>query len=65
MTKAQLTIFLQLLCEEVVEQRHIDEVYKLLDTMSTETKEKFIAYDLYKDMLLKEKEKNAEAKKTP
>jgi len=64
MTKAHLTIFLQLLCKEIVEQKHIDEVYKLMDMMTNETKDKFIAYDLYKDLLLKEKEKNAETKKT-
>lgn len=56
MLKIQLVIFLQSLSNGLVKDEHIDHIHKIMRMLSQDTKDKFIAYDLYKDLLLKEKE---------
>jgi len=65
MTKLKLSIFLKTLSKGLATDKHIDTVHNILSMMTTETMEKFIAYDLFKDLLLKEKQNAASETPTP
>jgi hypothetical protein len=63
MLKFHLKIFLQTMSEGgIVDDKHVDIIHEIMGKMTNDTMEKFVAYDLYKDLLLKEKQ-NAEKKK--
>jgi hypothetical protein len=60
MTQTQIQTFLQMLSKTPVKPEHAEEVYQLIQKMGPDVKEKFLAFDIYRDIILKEAMKNEE-----